>query len=303
MSRHARTAVPLSQRLRALLSRPRSAAAALALAAVAGMLVAAPATSGAYTASILNSTNTVGSAATYFTCDNAYAADQGSALFSYTLAQPSGSTTATDTSATERTGVYRPNPAGIFPMVSSQTAPKACPRDAGGSWTPNGINQYLSTPLELENPRTFSTEIWFKTTVAGGKLFSFSSGQTAPGGQYDRHTYIGSDGRLVFGVYNGAAQTITSPGRVNDGNWHHVVSTLSPTAGVALWLDGAQVASNSSYRTPENTRGYWKIGGDSLGGQWPNVGPAYFSGGLRYAAVYSAVLTPTQIQNHYTAGR
>lgn len=79
--------------------------------------------------------------------------------------------------------------------------------------------------------------------------------------------------------------------------------TLSPTAGAALWLDGAQVASNGSSRTPESTTGYWKIGYDTLGGQWPNVGSSYFGGSLRYAAVKSTVLTPTQIQNHYAAGR
>ncbi|PPI23821.1 LamG domain-containing protein [Rathayibacter sp. AY1B5] len=303
MSRHRLSAASPAARLRTLLARPRAVAAALAAAALTAVLLTAPATSGAYTASIVNSTNTVGSAAAFFTCDGALAADRGAALFAYTLAQPSGSTTAPDTDSGQYPGTYRST--SLFPtaMVSSAATPKACPRDAGGSWTPNGTNQYLSTPLELRNPGTFSTEIWFKTTNAGGKLFSFSAGATAPGGQYDRHTYIGADGKLVFGVYNGAAQTITSPRAVNDGLWHHVVSTLSPTAGVALWVDGVKVASNSSYRTAENTTGTWKIGYDSLGGQWPNVGSSYFGGSLRYAAVYSTVLTPEQIQTHYAAGR
>lgn len=290
MSRHRRARSPRST---------RAALAAVLVAALSAVLFLAPATSGAYVASIRNSNNTVGSAAAFFTCDSALAADKGDALFSYTLAQTTGSTSAPDTASgiANRAGTYRPA------MTSSATTPKACPRDAGGSWLLNGTNGYLSTPLQLANPTTFSTEIWFKTTVAGGKLFSFNSSRDTAGSQYDRHTYVGADGRLVFGIYNNGVQSITSPNPVNDGAWHHVVSTLSPSAGMSLWLDGVKVAGNTAFRTPENTTGYWKIGYDTLGGSWTNVGPASFSGSLRYAAVYSTALTATQIQNHYNAGR
>ncbi|QHC57698.1 LamG domain-containing protein [Rathayibacter sp. VKM Ac-2760] len=288
MSRHRRARAPRSTRV---------TLAALLVAALSAVLLLAPATSGAYVASIRNSTNTVGSAAAFFTCDSAVAADKGDALFSYTLAQTSGSTTAADTDSGAYPGTYRPG------MTSSATTPKACPRDAGGSWLLNGTNGYLSTPLQLVNPTTFSTEIWFKTTVAGGKLFSFNSSRDTAGSQYDRHTYIGANGRLVFGIYNSGVEAITSPNAVNDGAWHHVVSTLSPSTGMSLWLDGVKVAGNTAFRSPENTTGYWKIGYDTLGGSWTNVGPASFSGSLRYAAVYSTALTATQIQNHYSAGR
>ncbi|WP_077222905.1 LamG domain-containing protein [Rathayibacter sp. VKM Ac-2630] len=300
MSRHRIARVPLLARLRAALAHPRKATAAVAVAALAGALLLTPATSGAYTASILNSTNTVGSAAAFFTCDSAFAADRSSALFAYTLGQASNSPTAPDvvTGNSARAGIYRNG------MVSSPTLPKACPRDAGGSWQlAASSSQHMTTPLQITNPTTFSTEIWFKTTVAGGKLFSFGASQTAGGSQYDRHTYIGANGKLMFGIYNNGVEAITSPGVVNDGAWHHVVSTLSPTTGLSLWLDGQRVASNTAFRSPENTSGYWKIGGDTLGGSWTNVGPAYFTGSLRYAAVYSTVLTQAQIQNHYAAGR
>ena len=292
MSRHRRERAAAPRSLRATL-------AALVVAALSAVLFLAPATSGAYVASIRNSNNTVGSAAAFFTCDSAYAADKGDALFSYTLAQATGATTAPDTSAgtAARAGTYRPA------MTSSAATPKACPRDPGGSWLLNGTNGYLSTPMLVSNPTTFSTEIWFKTTVAGGKLFSFNTSRDTAGSQYDRHTYVGADGRLVFGIYNNGVQSITSPNPVNDGAWHHVVSTLSPTGGMTLWLDGARVAGNTAFRTAETSNGYWKIGYDTLGGSWTNVGPASFSGSLRYAAVYSTALTQTQVQNHYNAGR
>ena len=300
MSRHRRTRSGLLARLRSAAPRtPRTTLAALLVAALSAVLFLAPATSGAYVASIRNSNNTVGSAAAFFTCDSALAADKGEALFAYTLAQATGATSAPDTASgiANRAGTYRPA------MTSSATTPKACPRDAGGSWLLNGTNGYLSAPMLVNNPTTFSTEIWFKTTVAGGKLFSFNTSRDTAGSQYDRHTYVGADGRLVFGIYNNGVQSITSPNPVNDGAWHHVVSTISPTAGMSLWLDGVKVAGNTAFRTPENSNGYWKIGYDTLGGSWTNVGPASFSGSLRYAAVYSTALTATQIQNHYNAGR
>jgi len=308
MSRHRVARVPLVERLRSALARPRRAAAGLSVAVLACALLLTPATSGAYTASILNSNNAVTSAAAFFTCDSAWFADRASAYYSYTLTQPTGSTTAPDTSGNgtgngngngfgNRDGFYRGT------MLTSSATPKACPRDPGGSWVLDGSTSHLVTPLPLNNPTTFSTEIWFKTKVAGGKLFSFNGSRDSTGGQYDRHTYINTAGHLVFGTYNGVVQTITSPGSVTDDTWHHVVSTLSPTGGMALWLDGVQVASNSTFRTPETFTGYWKIGYDTLGGSWPGVGSAYFTGSLRYAAVYTTVLTSTQIQNHYNAGR
>ncbi|WP_343043696.1 LamG domain-containing protein [Rathayibacter agropyri] len=293
---------PLAAPVRALRARPRSVGATLAVAVLASVLVTVPATSGAFIATVRNPSNTAGSAS-FFTCGSASAEDDAGALFSYTLAQPSGATVAPDTASGAEPGTYRSTGEAQSLMVSSDTTPHACPRDGGGAWSLDGTDQYLSSPLSLVGPTTFSTEIWFATTVAGGKLFSFSTGATAPGGQYDRHTYIGADGHLVFGVYDGEAVTITSPQAVDDGAWHHVVSTLSPTSGLALWLDGKQVAASADYRAPEAFTGTWKIGYDALGGVWPNVGPAYFSGSLRFATVYSTLLTPTQIWSHYVAGR
>ena len=39
----------------------------------------------------------------------------------------------------------------------------------------------------------------------------------ASSGQYDRHVYMGDDGRLNFGVYSGSRYVLTSPAAYNDG--------------------------------------------------------------------------------------
>nr|WP_228494865.1 LamG domain-containing protein [Clavibacter sp. VKM Ac-2873] len=189
-------------------------------------------------------------------------------------------------------------------MRTTATSPQACARDSGSSYLLDGSSSQVTNGLQQTSPRAFSTELWFKTTVKGGKLIGFGDSQTGLSGSYDRHTYINTAGQLVFGDFTQAAgiMTLTSPGTVTDGAWHHVVSTMSPTAGMTLWLDGVAVAANPSYRTAESTTGWWRIGYDNLD-TWPGAGSRYFSGSMRFAAVYSAALTATQVQNHYTAGR
>lgn len=279
--------------------RPRTiAVAAVALAAAALSITAAltPGSFSAYVASVKNSTDTAATAP-FFTCAGALANDKSSSLFSLPLNEPSGSTTATDTDTGSIPGTYHGT------MTTSTTAPLACSRDTGGAYVLNGTSSYVSTAASQANPQTFSVEVWFKTTVAGGKLIGFGSSQTGVSGSYDRHLYVNTLGQLVFGTYNGATQTISSTAVVTDGAWHQAVGTFSTGTGMKLYLDGALVASNANYTVAQNFTGYWRVGYDSTSG-WPNAASNfYFTGSMRFATVYTTVLTPAQITTHYAAGR
>lgn len=270
-----------------------AAAGVVALVVLVGSI---PATSSGYLAQITNSTDT-GATAQYFSCTAAEAADKASAYFQYYLNEASGSTTALDSSTGADTGTYRGS------MTSSTSTPLACSRDTGGAYVLNGTTSYISTAKSFTNPTTFSVEVWFKTTVAAGKLIGWGSAQTGLSGQYDRHLYIETTGKLDFGTYNGSVQVLSTPSTVTDGKWHHAVGTMSGATGMKLYLDGALVASNAAYTTAENSTGYWRVGYDNING-WPNSGSQYFfSGQLRYAAAYSVVLSATQVLNHYAAGQ
>lgn len=253
-------------------------------------------TRSAFTAKVTNSSNSAGTA-TYFTCNAAIGADTANAMFAYKLTEATGSTTATDWSGKNANGTYQGS------MTASTPSPNACPRDAGSSYVLNGSTSFVSTPSSVKNPTTFSEEVWFKTTVAGGYLIGFGSNQVNTSGQHDRMIYLNTSGQLVFGTYNSGVQVVTSPNAYNDGAWHHVVSTMSAGTGMKLYVDGALVASNANYTAPENATGYFRVGYDTVNG-WPGQ-PSnyYFTGSMRYAAVYSTVLTQTQITNHYAAGR
>ncbi|WP_440695766.1 LamG domain-containing protein [Clavibacter nebraskensis] len=276
-------------------SRGAGLAASVSAAALGAVLLLAPGTNGAYTAAITNTNNTAASSAAFFTCSSAFAADKANALFAYPLNEASGSTTAVDAASGSYPGTYRGG------MTSDTTSTRACPRDTGGAYVLDG-SDFVTNALQAQGPATFSTEVWFKTTVKGGKLIGFGNSQSGSSSAYDRHTYVSTTGQLAFGTYNGGYQTITSSANVADGAWHHVVATMSPSTGMTLYLDGARVAGNTAFTAPESNSGYWRIGYDNTSG-WPNAGSNYFVGSMRFAAVYKTALTATQVKNHYDAGR
>ncbi|CAH0191999.1 PKD domain-containing protein [Microbacterium foliorum] len=160
----------------------------------------------------------------------------------------------------------------------------------------------ISSGAAVSGPTDFSAETWFKTTTDnGGKIFGFGDQQTSFSGSYDRHLYMQNNGRLTFGVYPGAVRTVSSTTSYNDGRWHHAVASLS-SAGMELYVDGVLVAQDASVTDAQGYNGYWRVGGDSLGG-WPD-GPARweFDGTVDEFAVYPSALSAAQVATHYALG-
>jgi len=78
--------------------------------------------------------------------------------------------------------------------------------------------------------------------------------------------------------------------------WHHIVGTFDGT-NARLYVNGVAVASAalpSGYQP--NTRGSVEIGQAEPGSNY------YFPGQIQDAAVYTTVLSPTQVQRHYSVG-
>ena len=173
--------------------------------------------------------------------------------------------------------------------------------DADGSASYDGTSAGASgSSVAVPSTDTFTAEAWIKTTTTnGGKILGFGSSSTGSSSSYDRHVYMNNSGRLTFGVYTGNTETITTSGEAyNDGSWHHVVAELSP-AGMALWVDGLQKGSNPSVTSGQPYTGYWRVGGDNLGG-WPTRGSSdYFAGQIDDAAIYPTALPVTQIRDHF----
>ncbi|MET0977080.1 MAG: PKD domain-containing protein [Leifsonia sp.] len=162
----------------------------------------------------------------------------------------------------------------------------------------NGSNGLVASNAVFSNPKNYTEELWFNTTThSGGKLIGFGSSNTGTSGSYDRHVYMQDDGKVVFGVWTGFTNTITTPGAYNDGLWHHMVATQSTTTGMALYLDGALIGTNGQ-TDAQAYDGYWRVGGDTTWGS----SSAFINARIDDVAVYSTVLSATDVSAHYALG-
>ncbi|MGW0364204.1 CBM96 family carbohydrate-binding protein [Streptomyces sp. NPDC002990] len=164
----------------------------------------------------------------------------------------------------------------------------------------NGTSQQVHSDHRQTVGSAYTIETWFKTgTTRGGKLVGFGNNTTRNSGTYDKHIYMTSAGRLVFGVHNGSARTISTGlfDTYNDNKWHHVVATQGP-GGMALYVDG-QSKGTLDVKDSAQYAGFWHVGGDNLAG-WPNRPVSnFFAGQIDETAVYPKVLTQAQVKNHF----
>ncbi|QXG76591.1 hypothetical protein KUM42_03285 [Modestobacter sp. L9-4] len=199
----------------------------------------------------------------------------------------------TGTSALAGDGTYRGG------VLLDQTGP-VCNAGPVRAVTLDGSSGWVGTGVPEATADDFTTQVWFRTTVRGGKLFQLNSQQTASA-QYDRQVYLTKDGQLVFGVYRGGYDTVISPSGKNyaDGLWHLATASLS-SAGMHLYVDGAEVAANPAYTSGEPKSGaYWWFGTGEAGG-WPGAtANGSFTGSLASAAVWDHALTAAQVAAQY----
>jgi hypothetical protein len=273
---------------------------------VGGVLVAVlgvPGAMGAYTARVTNTNDTVGTNA-YWTCT------QASTALGASLAWPLDDTgvlgvagTARDVSGAGRTGLYT-----VGGVTYRQTS-TACPRDTVGgvayNVVLNGSSGYVgyNTAFALDN--SFTESIWFNTTTTrGGRLIGFGNAASGASTQYDRHIWMNNAGQLYFGVYPNAVKTVNSTASYNDGKWHQAVATLG-TGGMTLYVDGAQVAADTTVTTAQTystNAMYLRVGYDNLD-NWVSIPTSYyFAGAVRFADYFGATLTAAQVTALYASG-
>jgi hypothetical protein len=84
----------------------------------------------------------------------------------------------------------------------------------------------------------------------GGLVVGFGDTAVGPPGNDDRLMYMAGNGQLYFGI--ALNQTVHTSTKYNDGSWHLVDASLS-SAGLALYVDGALVATNPTSRSRRTT--------------------------------------------------
>ena len=158
------------------------------------------------------------------------------------------------------------------------------------------------TPTYRYGPDAVTLEGWFKTsTTSGGVLMDFGDTQKGLGSRSDRVLYMSNSGNLAFANHTntGSTATLITPGAYNDGAWHHVAATFSPSAGTALYVDGSVVSSDPTDTTSYPFEGYWRVGGDTVPPGGPTPSSNYFAGTLGDLAIYPTALAESAVQQHY----
>lgn len=161
-----------------------------------------------------------------------------------------------------------------------------------------------TTGTAESGPQTFTVEAWVRTTTTrGGKIIGFGNRNNAASTTYDRHLYMTNGGQIVFGVSPGTVRTVASTAAFNNGQWHHVVGTLSG-AGLRLYVDGQLVGERADTTSAQAYTGYWRVAGDTVGTTWPNrPTSAALAGAVDEVAVYPSALSPAQILAHAQLGQ
>src|SRR5664280_364843 len=167
--------------------------------------------------------------------------------------------------------------------------------------TANALVTTLTAASAPNVTNAYSASAWFRTTSStGGKILGYGDAPSGNSSNYDRHIYLDNSGHLNFGVWPGHTVTISSPNTYRDGLWHQVVSTLGPD-GMVLYVDGRQVAARSDTTSAADIYGYWRVGGDNIGG-WPNQPTnSSFTGDIDDVSIYTTALTTAQVTEQWAA--
>lgn len=174
--------------------------------------------------------------------------------------------------------------------------------DTAATFSGNATGLVYSNGTEDAPTTDFTLEAWIRTTTnRGGKILGYASQPTEASVEFDRHLYMDNSGRIWFGVYPGAIRAINSPRSYNDGQWHHIVATLSESAGMVLYVDGRKVAQDPTVTSTRPYPGYWRIGGDNLN-SWPSRPTSRnFAGVIDDVAIYPSALSQDRVVAHYVA--
>jgi PKD repeat protein len=234
------------------------------------------------------------------------------------LGDEPGSATAADIATGTQTGTVNAMEFGRPGAIAGDPDTAARPTDTS--------SRVVSPPLinnagETErNPvmDELSVEAWFRTTsTSGGRLVGFGNNAVSNSGSttHDRMLYVSNNGRVFFGVRTrpegtGATstrvrRTVASPAGLNDGQWRHVVGTLSPE-GMKLYVDGELVSSRADTNSGHGYYGYWRVGADTItggtGGWTAAPSSTRLDGDIDEVAIYHRALTPQQVANHHALG-
>jgi hypothetical protein len=116
---------------------------------------------------------------------------------------------AANSTVTESTSVTNPDNGVLYSGTSQiNTSTRTTTGRISGALSFNGSSNYIaqSATTAIGNPQGYTVSAWIRTgTASGHKVIGLENSRTGTGStQYDRHIYIGSDGKAYAKCYNRA---------------------------------------------------------------------------------------------------
>lgn len=146
----------------------------------------------------------------------------------------------------------------------------------------NGSGDTVNLGNTLSQVTSHTWSVWFKTSSGSGTNLICTHG---------RNKMRIKDQKLSGNIYDGGNQRTYSSINVDDGNWHHGVTTHDGST-YRLYLDGTQVDSTSAGNINYAGRQ------DGLGGSI-EYSQKYYTGKLADARFYTQTLSGSQISTIY----
>ena len=158
----------------------------------------------------------------------------------------------------------------------------------------DGIDDYVQAP-EVPGLSTFdgiTIDAWINPTQLDTLDYAFIAGQRS-----GPQLFLGPDNRVYFYLYG--VDFLTSSFEVPLNAWSHVAGTYTPGVGMAIYINGQQVATSGMLSAPFNlTTDPWQIGGMNVPGI---VNDFYFKGLIEELAVTNRGLTASEIGAIYSS--
>lgn len=152
----------------------------------------------------------------------------------------------------------------------------------------NGSNQYAATsggPFSLSLPLTIVGWAYMNSSSGVQQLF----GVQATTANYPTHRVIFDGTNMAAQTFDGTTSGKASYGTISLSTWQHWAGVFPSVSSRQLFLNGAQVASDTT-----STTAFTSVNA-GIGAQTPNSVSFYFNGNLAEVAIFSATLVAAEV--------
>jgi hypothetical protein len=161
----------------------------------------------------------------------------------------------------------------------------------------DGANEYVNFGDNHDLTGSFSLESWVfqENSVTTGTIIS--NGNIDAGLKTGYHLSL-QNNYPNFTWYDGANNeiiNITSSDPIPNNEWHHVAATYDG-AIAKLYVDGVEMASDTTVTSPVNTPQNFKVGAETVNYNTTPVQVDYFDGAIQEVRVWDVALTQNQIR-------